>query len=128
MNQLQREIGQYLQNSGVGTLSLGIFLGQMPASPSTALAVIGTGGPRNRLEPRQLRRASVQVLSRSNDLAVARSAAETVFELIDGRWNILSTIKGKFTADHQVGPMYRDGSGFFVFTTNYSLVTVASTI
>jgi hypothetical protein len=128
MIQLINEVGTYLQSSGIGSLSVGLFIGQMPNSPPTCTSVLGQGGVGIGEAPMEFRRETFQILNRDKSFQSAATQAETVYNLLAGKWNVLSTIKGRIIPDHPPGPYYRDNNNMYVFTNNFRIFTITSTI
>lgn len=126
---LQSTVATYLQSSGVGTLGANIFLGQLPSSPVAVVAVIAQGGQAlTDNGPIQVRKGSLQVLIRDATYGPAAVKAESVFVALAGKWNITSSLKGRLIPDHEVGPSYLDTNNNRVFTLNFSVLTVSSSI
>jgi hypothetical protein len=123
---LQQEVRTHLASSAVGTIGYSLFY-QLPDSPPTAIAVNATGGSPG-TGPVTIRRPTFQVLCRAQRKVTAATNATSVFGVLHGRWNVLATIKGRIVADHEVGPYYRDANNNFVYTLNFGIFTVASTI
>ena len=120
---LQHEIANALQASGVGTITLGLFEGQMPSSPASAISVSVQGGDAEVCP----HRFNIQVLCRGLEYLATAQKAEAVNTALDNRWHRTTLAAGRLTADHPVGPMYRDANNMFVFTLNYTYITAGST-
>lgn len=120
---LQQETVDILQASGVGTIGLGIYLSQLPPTPVNAISVSIQGGDAA-VCPHQY---NVQVLCRGPEYLYTAQRAELVHSLLDNRWHNTVNTVGRFSADHPVGPMYRDDNNLFVFTLNYTFITAVST-
>lgn len=125
---LQEAVADYLQSSGVGSIGVTVFLGQLPSSPVGAIAVVGRGGAGNPTAPMEIRNSDVQILCRDGKYTTAANSAELVFRSVAGKWNLTSALQGRMNPDHAVGPKYRDSNNNHVFTLNFSLLTVSTTI
>jgi len=133
MLQLQHEVAQYLQTSGIGSIGLTLFEGTLPSTPRVAVAVVAQGGNYRAGDPwgdgaTGVYRVSLQVLCRNTAYITAAQKAEAVFAKLHGTWNVLPRLRGPVNADHFPGPMYRDDNNDFVFSLNFSMVTVATTL
>lgn len=124
----QTEVATLLQSSGIGSVSVNIFEGMLPNSPVNAIGVIAQGGTTDPTRPTELQQVKVQVLCRASSYIEAANKAETVFRTVAGKWNLLSSLKGRLVPDHLVGPRYLDENNNFVFPLNFSLFTVSSTV
>jgi hypothetical protein len=105
-----------------------VFEGTLPSSPVSAIGVIGQGGVTNPTGPTELRRVKLQVLCRERTYIDAVTKAELVYKTVAGKWNQLATLKGRLVSDHEVGPHYLDSNNNHVFSLNFTLFTVSSTV
>lgn len=82
------DIGDYLSSGGVGTLATDLFLGELPDTPDTCVAVFETGGfdPVYTMKQRApvAKRPSIQVICRAKRYDVARLLAGKVDQLLSG--------------------------------------------
>lgn len=119
---LVRDIAQLLQNAGVGTLGVDIFLGQLPASPDNVVAIFEYTG-----EPPELHSniefPSVQVLVRDNGynagrlrIGQAQSTLHGVHEtLVNGKRYLL------IKANQSPAFLERDGNNRVIFIINFTI-------
>jgi len=112
------EVCTYLQYSSIGTVAVDIFRNTMPASPINCVAVYASGGPRSVDDP--LVRPTLQVLIRNSDSSSGRTKTDSVFSVLDDKWNFLTTFQGRCIADHQPGPNYRDQDNNVIYTLNFN--------
>ena len=120
---LQQETASFLQASGVGTVGMRLFMAQLPSTPVDAVSVSVQGGDAAVCPHRY----NIQVLCRGAEYLSAAQRAETINNVLDNRWHKTASVVGRFTADHPVGPMYRDDNNLYVFTLNYTFITAVST-
>lgn len=84
------DLGDYLSSQAGFTVATDLFLGKLPPSPDTAVAIHETGGQQtvhafNALPGQaKVERPRVLVVSRALDYATARANAQKVFLLMDG--------------------------------------------
>ena len=114
------EVGQYLQASGVGTLGTTLFVGQFPNSPSNSTALVASGGQKQSEGVDPLYRPTLTILVRRTTKTEAENAATTIFNLLDTKWNILTTYKGRCVPDHLPGPNFLSESGHPIYSLNFS--------
>lgn len=119
------EIGQYLHNNTVGvygnTPTANIFLQQLPNSPVLAIGIFATGGI-GLTNDDPIKRLNLQVLIRRQYNLEGLRYANTVFDLLDGQWNITPSFNGRILADHEPGPNYLSANNYPVYTLNFHAV------
>lgn len=120
------EIAQYLNDNTVGvfgnTPTANIFLQQLPDSPVIALGVFATGGPGGSEGINPLDTINLQILIRRTKNIDGLRYATIVFNLLDNKWNITPSFKGRLIGDHQPGPMYLSSSNQPVYSLNFQAV------
>jgi len=126
------DVGEYLEDNGIGTLATDLFLGELPDDPAAAVAVFEyAGGPPNKQAG--TRTPGVQILCRASDYAAARIKIEAVYQLLGaigdefqdtapGGVTINGTTYLKFDEVQDPFPLQVDQSGRQILAQNY-LVT-----
>jgi len=120
LNNFLTELSTYLQYSAIGTVGIDIFSGIMPGSPTNCVAVYASGGSRSADDP--LVKPNLQVLIRNSRNSSAKTKTDSVFSVLDNKWNFLTTFEGRCLADHQPGPNYRDQNNNVIYTLNFSCI------
>lgn len=109
----------------IGTVGTDIFSGHMPSTPIVCVTVYAQAGMAIPGDP--IVHPGLQVLVRGGTYSESHTNAEKVFNALQNKWNILSTVKGRFVPNHEVGPNYRDGNSNLIFTLNFGFTGVRGT-
>jgi len=117
-----REIAEYLQAGGVGTIGSSLFIERLPDAPIAATALYATGGTHAAHGSDPLHRPTLQILVRRETERAAMQAAKFIFSLLDDKWNVTPSFPGRCTADHLPGPSFLSEAGFPVFSLNFTWV------
>jgi len=125
MLELLKQTVAYLESNGVGSQALTLFYGQLPDTPVNCTAVLGGPGLRDEFES-GLRKPTIQVLVRAETFDTAADRADDIFKLLDSKWNVLTTIKGRWMAQNTAGVNFRDTNNFPVFSLNFNLITTTA--
>jgi len=115
------EIAEYLATqlgTAVGGASGTIFKFALPENPSDCIAVFGTGGIIRGDNP--VKPVDTQVLVRSATIPTGLWKAQEVYNLLDGKVNILATYK-TFSDPLAafVGSYFRDSQNRLIFPLNF---------
>ena len=114
---LCREIAQFLQTQGCGTLGSSLRLWALPDTPYVCRAISPQGGPRAPGSPVDFVRFSIVV--RDTNITSASVMAQHIFEALSDRSPSLSSFTGQVTADVHPGLTYRDANNLEVFSLNF---------
>lgn len=92
---LTKEIAQYLQANGIGTLDTDIFYEYLPPSPNAVVAIFSTGGE---IASSVLGYDSptIQIRVRAANPTIAYNKAMSVYNLLVGLTNVTLTNNGTY--------------------------------
>ena len=129
MRRLLEDIAIYLNTIGIGTPGQTVFIGNMPNTPVNALGIYSSGGEVS-VAGSPVYRPGFQLLLRrsSGDFANASNLADYLFQVLDDKWNVLDRVRGRIIATSAPGVFFRDDSGNLVFSLNFQVITVITTI
>lgn len=121
---IAEEIATDLQGQGIGTLSIDLFIGNLPNEPDNAVVVIDTGS----LEPDKylpFSRTTFQILVRNKTYAQGRAKLEAIKLRLHQLANIVMGEKHVFyiLANSDGGHVGRDDSGRELFSINFRTET-----
>lgn len=118
------EVAQYLHNNTVGifgnTPTANIFVGNLPNSPVAVVGLFATGGPHSSDGIDPFHRPTLQILIRTTSSSDGLRRAKLVFSLLDDKWNITPSFKGRILPDHLPGPNYLSDVGHVVYSLNFT--------
>lgn len=116
------EIAVHLASKQYGVVQKTIFKGELPASPISAIGVILTGGNSATPDPSEpVLRLSLQLLVRERDYKPGMTLAQQLWNYLDGKVLVLTTVRARLVSDHVPGPMYRDANQNRVFPLNFAV-------
>lgn len=118
LNLIMTEVTSFLGGQGVGTVGSNLFAWNMPSHNPNCVAVIPTGGPSLDSDLGSLVRQQFQVRIRNKASSNASSICTEVHRLLHRAKNVLSTVEGSMTADHEPGVHFPDQNGHYVYTLN----------
>ena len=125
------DLGQYLQNNGIGTQATDMFLAEMPTTPNNLVSIMDTGGPTSSThEP--TRQFTFQIIVRNTDYATAMNKANAIrallhtndltkkseYDLVSGGTHIMT---GK--AIQEPYNLGQDEAQRYQIVTNYNFLT-----
>lgn len=123
---LIRDIAEYLQANGVGSIGTNIFLGTRPDSPDNVVCLFPTGGFAQNLALDDVR-MTVQVLVRDKSYPTCYNRIWQVFNLLDKTQNRLITApSGRKMVVRAMQPPFlleRDANNRVVFVFNAAVWT-----
>jgi len=120
---LLEDIGNYLEQNGIGVLGTDIFLGQLPASPDNVVALFEYAGypPWLKLS---CERPGLQVRVRSTHYTTGRTKIEKVTQVLHGVTE--QTINGVryviIQAEQSPFPLGRDENGRIEWAVNFTVM------
>ncbi|MBU1110783.1 minor capsid protein [Patescibacteria group bacterium] len=126
MSHLIDNIADYLASNGVGTVATNIFVGTLPDSPDTCIAVLDTGGS----QPDQYiptKEPTFQILIRSTDYDLGKTKLDLIRSLLHQKSNLQFVTGGQYCyfvlALSEGGHIGRDLNGFDMFSINFQTRT-----
>lgn len=128
-------IKDILESAGIGTFGAtagwGIFLGEQPAAPHTAI-VINRAGGRNPFPHLLLNQPSIQIIVRGSKggYLEATNKMDQVVNKLLGLTDIVFTNGDEMTSCVQLGDVFYmglDDGGRSLFSSNFSLIIVPAT-
>lgn len=122
-----KDVATYLHTIGVGKLNSSMFIGDLPNVPTNAIGIYSNSG----IKEQVVSKPAFQVLIRrksGSGFASAARLADYVFNVLDDKWDVLQVNKGRITATSLPGTNYRDDAGNWVFSLNFQVITVVTTI
>jgi hypothetical protein len=129
MRRLLEDVATYLQTLGIGTIGTKIFVGNMPSSPAKVIGIYSTGGESGSGSS-PLYRPSIQVINRDSagNFGNASNMSDYLFQILEGKWNILSRFPGRIVATTLPGINWRDDAGNWNFSNNFQIHTTVTSI
>lgn len=126
INSWLSEIAQYMHANTFGvfgnTPTANIFICSLPDSPVISTGLFTSGGPHYPEGIRPLNDLNLQILLRRTKPADGLSYATVLFNLLDNKWNITPSFKGRIVGQHKPGPFYLSAAGYPVYTLNFNAV------
>jgi len=122
-----KAIAQYIENETDFTIGTDLWVGFIPSSETgDCVALIESGGVPN-FYLKDAKAKAVQVISRAADYQMARSNAQTIFDLLHGAAGISlpEVVEGELyyantiTAISDPQSLGQDEKGLFIISTNY---------
>lgn len=89
------DIAEYLQTQAIGTVGTNIFVGYLPDTPTTAIAIYDTAGRPSQIH--EIDRPNFQVVVRDTSYLNAATKIQSIQALLQNLTN--TTINGQFYAD-----------------------------
>lgn len=126
MSHLIDNIADYLEDNGVGTVTTDIFVGYMPDSPNSCIAVLDTGGstPDAYLPTKS---PTFQVLVRALNYNAGKSTLDSIKALLHRKTNLNLVSGGDYCyyilAMSDGGHIGRDEKGLDLFSINFQTLT-----
>jgi hypothetical protein len=122
-----KDIATHLHSIGVGKLNSNLFIGDLPNSPIDAIGIYSSPGTLEQVVTKPAFQILIRKKSGSGFASAAR-LADYIFHVLDDKWDVLQTNKGRITASSTSGTNYRDDAGNWVFSLNFQAITVVTTL
>lgn len=116
---LEEDVAAYLQDLELGTLGLNMFLGQLPATPNTAMSIMPNGGAVIIGDP--VRHPSFQILVRDVNQKDVMVTARAVHQALHNTWGLLTEHKCRIKAVAEAGNVFLDPASLSMVSLNFDV-------